>query len=152
MTSCVIFYLFDLLLFNPIGSSISSYHHISNFHHYEHYDQWASMDNHVSKNFPSQALLYWHQWQPRLTISPLSLMAIFFFSPPLTSMEKECTRTPPVELLLFFMSSIFLWVCYSPYQGALIFTQDRRIAASSSTSIVSPLHVSELLHNSFNNA
>ena len=30
---------------------------------------------------------------------PLSLMEIFFFSPPLTSMEKECAGTPPVELL-----------------------------------------------------
>ena len=53
LTCCVIFCSIDLLLFNPLGSSISSYHHISNFHHYEHYDQWVSMANHVSKNFPS---------------------------------------------------------------------------------------------------
>ena len=30
---------------------------------------------------------------------PFSFMAIFFFSPLLTSVAKECTRTPPVELL-----------------------------------------------------
>ena len=61
------FYSVCIYVFNPLVSSISSYHHISNFHHYEHYDQWASMGNHVSKNLPSQTLLYWHQWQPRLT-------------------------------------------------------------------------------------
>lgn len=46
----VIWFSIELLLFNPLGSFISSNHHMSNF---DHYDQWASKGNHVSKNFPS---------------------------------------------------------------------------------------------------
>jgi len=41
-------------------------------------------------------------------------MAIFFFSPPLTSMAKECFRTPPIKLLLFFMNGRSSQVCDSP--------------------------------------
>ena len=83
---------------------------------------------------------------------PLLLMAILFFSPPLTSMEKECSRTSPITLLLFFMNGRFSWVCDSPCHSALLlFTQDRRIDILLSICTLFPFHVSELLYHGFNN-
>ena len=83
---------------------------------------------------------------------PLLLMAIFFFSPPLTSMAKECSGTPPIKLLLFFLNGRSSWVYDSPCHSVLLlFTIDRRIDILSSICTLFPLHVSELLYHGFNN-